>query len=46
VKKEKTIKDIIENSRWKGDEAQDDNYYKGLFWDHTTNTFVRWNELS
>jgi len=32
--KEKIIKDVIETC------------YQGKFWDHTTNTFVRWNELS
>ena len=47
--KEKTIKDIIDNSRWhwydEGDEAQTDNCYKGWFWDYTTKTFVKWNDL-
>ena len=27
------------------DKSQDDNCYKGLFWDHTTKTYKRWNEL-
>jgi hypothetical protein len=45
VKKEKTIKDIIENSRWKGDESQDEPRYKGKFWDDTTQTFKTWEEL-
>ena len=27
------------------DKSQDDNCYKGLFWDHTTKTYMRWNEL-
>ena len=47
--KEKTLKDVIENGRWnwygESDESQDDNCYKGLFWDHTTKTYKRWNEL-
>ena len=48
--KEKTIKDIIENGRWnwygEGDESQDDNYYKGRFWDNTKKKLVRWHELT
>jgi len=48
--KEKTIKDIVENSRrnWygKGTKSQDDNCYKGLFWDHTKKKLVRWHELT
>ena len=47
--KEKTLKDVIENQRrnWYGesDKSQDDNCYKGLFWDNTTKTYKRWNEL-
>ena len=47
--KEKTLKDVIENHRrnWysESDESQDDNCYKGLFWDHTTKTYKRWKEL-
>ena len=47
--KEKTLKDVIENQRrnWYGenDKFQDNNCYKGLFWDHTTKTYKRWNEL-
>ena len=27
------------------DKSQDDNCYKGLFWDSTTNTYKRWNEF-
>jgi len=48
--KEKTIKDIVENDRrnWYGEGAksQDDNCYKGLFWDHTKKKLVRWHELT
>jgi len=48
--KEKTIKDIIEKSHryWhkKGDNSQDDNCYKGWFWDYTTKKLVRWHELT
>ena len=47
--KEKTLKDVIENQHrnWYGesDESQDDNCYKGLFWDHITQTYKRWNKL-
>ena len=47
--KEKTLKDVIENQRrnWYGesDKSQDDNCYKGLFWDHTTKTYKRWKKL-
>ena len=28
------------------DEEEVETCYQGKFWDHTTNTFVRWNELS
>ena len=28
------------------DKSQDDNCYKGLFWDCTTKKFVRWHELT
>ena len=48
--KEKTIKDIVENDRRKwygeGTKSQDDNCYKGLFWDHTKKKLVRWHELT
>ena len=27
------------------DKSQDDNCYKGLFWDHITQTYKRWNKL-
>ena len=27
------------------DKSQDDNCYQGKFWDHTTKTYKRWNEL-
>ena len=49
---EKTLKDVIENGRWnwfgqsedeKG--SQDENCYKGLFWDLETREFLRWNEF-
>jgi hypothetical protein len=50
--KEKTLKDVIENENgrwnWYGEskeESQDDNCYKGLFWDSTTKTYKRWNEF-
>jgi hypothetical protein len=51
--KEKTLKDVIENENgrwnWYGEskeESQDDNCYKGWFWEHTTNKLVRWHELT
>ena len=28
------------------DEEEVEPCYQGKFWEHTTNTFVRWNELS
>ena len=28
------------------DEEEVETCYQGKFWDHTTNTLVRWNELS
>tara|TARA_R100000781_G_scaffold71704_1_gene44935 strand:- start:267 stop:410 length:144 start_codon:yes stop_codon:yes gene_type:complete len=41
---EKNLKDIIANySNEKKD--QDNNCYKGLFWDLETSKFLRWNEL-
>ena len=47
------LKDVIEDGRWNwfglADEeegSQDDNYYKGLFWDYETKEFLRWNELN
>ena len=47
--KEKTIKDIIENSRrnWynKGAKSQDEPCYQGKFWDHTKKDFVSWKEV-
>jgi hypothetical protein len=51
MKKERTLKDVIENARWNwyglADEEEDsqDNCYKGLFWNLETRTFLRWNEL-
>tara|TARA_R100001244_G_scaffold38744_1_gene35067 strand:- start:11 stop:226 length:216 start_codon:yes stop_codon:yes gene_type:complete len=27
------------------DEEEVENCYQGKFWDHLTNTFIRWNEL-
>ena len=49
---EKTLKDVIENGRWNWfgqseDEngSQDENCYKGLFWDLETREFLRWNEF-
>ena len=47
------LKDVIEDGRWnwfglveKEEDSQDDNYYKGLFWDYETKEFLRWNELN
>ena len=47
------LKDVIEDGRWNwyglGDaeeDSQDDNCYKGLFWDLETKNFLRWNELN
>jgi len=47
------LKDVIEDGRWnwyglaeEEEESQDDNCYKGLFWDLETKTFLRWNELN
>ena len=49
----KTLKDVIEDGRWnwfgladEEEDSQDDNYYKGLFWDYETKEFLRWNELN
>ena len=48
----KTLKDVIEDGRWnwfgladEEEDSQDDNCYKGLFWDYKTKEFLRWNEL-
>ncbi len=47
--KEKTIKDIVENTRnnWseEGIKSQDEPCYQGKFWDHTKKDFVSWSEL-
>ena len=47
------LKDVIEDGRWnwygladEEEDSQDDNYYKGLFWDYETKEFLRWNELN
>ena len=47
------LKDVIEDGRWnwygladEEEDSQDDNYYKGLFWDLETKNFLRWNELN
>tara|TARA_R100001082_G_scaffold103630_1_gene74442 strand:- start:40 stop:204 length:165 start_codon:yes stop_codon:yes gene_type:complete len=45
---------LKENGRWnwfglvkeEEEDSQDDNYYKGLFWDYETKEFLRWNELN
>ena len=50
----KKLKDVIEDGRWnwfglvkeEEEDSQDDNYYKGLFWDYETKEFLRWNELN
>jgi|TARA_R100000084_G_scaffold10514_1_gene3636 hypothetical protein len=49
----KTLKDVIEDGRWnwfgladEEDDSQNDNCYKGLFWDLETKKFLRWNELN
>ena len=49
----KKLKDVIEDGRWnwfglvkeEEEDSQDDNYYKGLFWDYETKEFLRWNEF-
>ena len=40
---EKTLKEII--AKYSNTEDQNDNCYKGLFWDLETKKFLRWNEL-
>jgi len=47
------LKDVIEDGRWnwygladEEEDSQDDNCYKGLFWDLETKNFLRWNELN
>jgi len=40
---EKNLKEIIANSSNK--KNQNDDCYKGLFWDLETRKFLRWNEL-
>ena len=52
MKKEKILKDVIENARWnwygegkEEEESRKDNCYGGKFWDLDTQTFLRWNEL-
>ena len=40
---EKTLKEIIAN--YSNTEDQNDNCYKGLFWDLETKKFLKWNEL-
>jgi hypothetical protein len=52
MKKERTLKDVVENARWnwygegdKKEESNEDNCYQGRFWDLDTGKFLRWNEL-
>ena len=50
MKKERTIKDVVENARcnWYGEgeeKSTENNCYKGKFWDMDTREFLRWNEL-
>ena len=40
---EKNLKEIIAN--YSNTEDQNDNCYKGLFWDLETKKFLKWNEL-
>ncbi len=40
---EKNLKEIIANSSNK--KKQNDDCYKGLFWDLETRKFLRWNEF-
>ena len=52
MKKERTIKDVVENARWnwygegdKKEKSNEDACYKGKFWDMDIREFLRWNEL-
>jgi len=52
MKKERTLKDVVENARWnwygegdKEEESNEDNCYQGKFWDMDTREFLRWNAL-
>ena len=40
---EKNLKEII--TKYSNVEDQNNNCYKGLFWDLKTKKFLRWNEL-
>ena len=40
---EKNLKEII--TKYSNTEDQNNNCYKGLFWDLETKKFLRWNEL-
>ena len=40
---EKNLKEII--TKYSNKEDQNNNCYKGLFWDLETKKFLRWNEL-
>ena len=40
---EKNLKEIIAN--YSNTKDQNDNCYKGLFWDLETKKFLKWNEL-
>ena len=39
---EEEIQSLLDDEE---DKSQDDNCYKGLFWDDITKTYMRWNEL-
>ena len=50
MKKERTIKDVVENARWnwygEGEEKSNENAcYSCKFCDMETKKFLRWNEL-
>ena len=40
---EKNLKEII--AKYSNTKAQNNNCYKGLFWNLETKKFLRWNEL-
>ena len=52
MKKERTLKDVVENARWnwygeedKEEKSNENACYSGKFWDMKTKKFLRWNEL-
>ena len=52
MKKERTLKDVVEKARWnwygeedKEEKSNEDACYSGRFWDMDTRKFLRWNEL-